>query len=393
MLPRETLLAASTERSPNSILRLFCRRDDSVQAELARVVSRAHPVDGDECTTRKSEHSLARRADLTGLLSAFLKDEQRSRMHKVLGMTTSMVVRPSLTIFSTLIALVVASQSGFSQTNGYYVALLRSECTSAPLSPPAVGQTVVGPDYVMRTVAEGDPLDFSAAQRAVTDATFASLMPKYCALSRTAGAGCVTNRVQWNVMTYDATGNPKISGCAASGCNYHTCDATHVPKGFYVALLRSECTSAPLSPPAVGQTVVGPDYVMMTVAEGDPLDFSAAQRVVTDATFASLMPKYCALSRTAGAGCVTNRVQWNVMTYDATGNPKISGCAASGCNYHTCDATHVPKGFYVALLRSECTSAPLSPPAVGQTVVGPDYVMMTVAEGDPLDFSAAQRVV
>ena len=108
-----------------------------------------------------------------------------------------------------------------------------------------------------------------------------------------------------------------------------------------MALLRSECTSAPLSPPAVGQTVVGPDYVMMTVAEGDPLDFSAAQRAVTDATFASLLPKYCGLSRTTGTGCVTNRVQWNVMTYDATGNPKISGCAASGCHYHTCDVTNL----------------------------------------------------
>jgi hypothetical protein len=137
-------------------------------------------------------------------------------------------VRPSLSFFSTLIAMVVASQSGFSQTNGCYVALLRSECTSAPLSPPAVGQTVVGPDYVMMTVAEGDPLDFSAAQQAVTDATFASLMPQYCGLSRTGGTGCVTNRVQWNVMTYDATGNPKISGCAASGCQYHTCDVTNL---------------------------------------------------------------------------------------------------------------------------------------------------------------------
>ena len=139
------------------------------------------------------------------------------------------LVRPSLTFFSTLIAMAVASQPGFSQTKGYYVALLRSECTSAPLSPPAVGQVVVGPDYVMMTVAEGDPLDFSAAQRAVTDATFASLMPKYCGLSRTTGTGCVTNRVQWNVMTYDASGNPKISGCAASGCHDHRCDVTNLP--------------------------------------------------------------------------------------------------------------------------------------------------------------------
>src|SRR5438477_9994361 len=102
-----------------------------------------------------------------------------------------------------------------------------------------------------------------------------------------------------------------MSGCAAIGCEFHSCDGFYVPIGYYVALLRSEWTSAPLSPPAVGQTVVGPDYVMMTVAEGDPLDFSAAQRAVTDAMFASLMPKYCGLSRTTGTGCVTNRVQWN----------------------------------------------------------------------------------
>src|SRR5207249_4264425 len=140
-------------------------------------------------------------------------------------------------------------------------------------------------------------------------------------------------------------------------------------------------------PPAVGQTVVGPDYVMMTVAEGDPLDFSRSEERRVGKECGSLMPKYCGLSRTTSTGCETNRVQWNVMTYDATGNPKISGCAASGCKYHTCDFTNVPQGCYVALLRSECSSLPLSPPAVGQTVVGPDYVMMTVAEGDPLDFS------
>ncbi|HEU0038192.1 MAG TPA: hypothetical protein VFR76_02855, partial [Verrucomicrobiae bacterium] len=28
------------------------------------------------------------------------------------------------------------------------------------------------------------------------------------------------------------------------------------------------------------------------------------------------------------------RVQWNLETYDAGGNPRVSGCAASGCHFH-----------------------------------------------------------
>jgi len=32
-----------------------------------------------------------------------------------------------------------------------------------------------------------------------------------------------------------------------------------------------------------------------TVANGDPLDYANAQRVVTDAIFESLMPLYCGL--------------------------------------------------------------------------------------------------
>src|SRR5947207_11019633 len=132
---------------------------------------------------------------------------------------------------------------------------------------------------------------------------------------------------------------------------------------------------------------------MMTVAEGDPLDFSAAQRAVTDATFAPLMPKYCGLSRTTRTGCVTNRVQWNVMTYDATGNPMISGCAASGCQYHTCDIANVHQGLYVALLRSECTSTQFSPPEREQTALRSDTVRMRVPYGDPLNYSAEQGAV
>jgi len=43
----------------------------------------------------------------------------------------------------------------------------------------------------------------------------------------------------------------------------------------------------------VGQTVVGPDYVIKTVARGNPLDLATAQQLVTDAVFEELMPLYC----------------------------------------------------------------------------------------------------
>src|SRR6266516_242958 len=109
---------------------------------------------------------------------------------------------------------------------------------------------------------------------------------------------------------------------------------TSVAYGFITAVLRSECTGAPIPPPPVGGIAVGPDYVIMTVADGDPLDYAVAQRLVTDAVFESLMPFYCALAQNPTRGCVTNRVQWNLLTYDAGGNPKVSGGPATGPAYH-----------------------------------------------------------
>ena len=105
-------------------------------------------------------------------------------------------------------------------------------------------------------------------------------MRRYCALSRGTGNGYVSGRAQWNVATYDAGGDLKLSACAASGCDFHQCV---VSRGYITAVLRSECTGAPIPPPPVGGIAVGPDYVIMTVADGDPLDYAAAQRLVTDA--------------------------------------------------------------------------------------------------------------
>jgi hypothetical protein len=104
-------------------------------------------------------------------------------------------------------------------TIGYITAVLRSECASSP-PPPPVGQVVVGSNYVIKTIADADPMDYQGAQQLVTDAVFESLMPLYCGLPQ---VGCVTNRVQWNLITYDAGGNPKISGGPLSGFGYHYC--------------------------------------------------------------------------------------------------------------------------------------------------------------------------
>jgi hypothetical protein len=271
-------------------------------------------------------------------------------------------------------------------SRGYITAVLRSECNSAPSRPPPVGETAVGPGYVIMTVADGDPLDYEAAQELVTDAMFESLMPLYCGLTVTDPNTCPTNRVQWNLMTYDAGGNPKISGGPASGPGFHYCRVTN---GYLVAIVRGESASLPALPP-VGQVAVGSDCVIMTIADGDPTNLEAAQRLATDAIFESLMSRYCALPRGKGKGQARGRAQWKVATYDAGRKLMLSACASSGCDFHACA---VSKGYITAVLRSDCTSAPTPPPPVGETVVGPDYVIRTIADGDPLDYLAAQRVV
>jgi hypothetical protein len=193
-----------------------------------------------------------------------------------------------------------------------------------------VGQVAVGTDAVIMTITDGNPLDLEAAQRLATDAIFETLMHRYCALPRGTASGHVSGRARWNVATYEPSGTPLLSGCAASGCEFHECV---VSKGYITAVLRSGCTSAPTPPPTVGGVRIGPDYVIMTVADGDPMDYQAAQHIVTDRIFESLMPLYCELP---DERCVTNRVQWNLMTYDAGGNPRISGSPVSGPGFHYC---------------------------------------------------------
>ncbi len=211
----------------------------------------------------------------------------------------------------------------------------------------------MGADYVILTVAEGDPTDLFAARQAVSDAVFESLMPRYRALPRKTGIGCVTNQVHWNVVTYDAAGHSPRSVCAASGCDFH--DSPFIP-GYFTAVLRSACTSAPLSPPPLGQTVVGPDYVIQTVGRGEALDIPAAQQMATDEVFESLMAQYCALPRDKGIGCVSDRVQWNILTYDGAGQWRVSASPRSGPGYHYCSGTNgIPGGEFITLRRGGWT--------------------------------------
>jgi hypothetical protein len=220
---------------------------------------------------------------------------------------------------------------------GYITAVLRSECTDSPPPPRLVGEVATGPDYVIITVGLGDPGNWQNAQQLASDAVFESIMPLYCALPK---VGCVTDSVQWNIITYDANGNPNTSGCAASGCQDHSCagfeSGSQVTNGYITAVLRSDCTSEPAPPAPVGATSFGPDYVIKTVADANPANLQYARQILTDAIFESLMPVYCALPENSGVGCVTNRVQWNIITYDTNGNPLISGCPTSGCGYHYC---------------------------------------------------------
>src|SRR5438477_11109175 len=113
-------------------------------------------------------------------------------------------------------------------------------------------------------------------------------MPIYCGLP---DEECVTNRVQWNLLTYDVGGNPRISGSPLSGAAYHYCAVT---KGYIVAVVRGSSASLPPRP-QVGRRESGVDGGVGTIADTDPTDLEHELELATDEVFEVLMRRYCAL--------------------------------------------------------------------------------------------------
>ncbi|MDZ4676155.1 MAG: hypothetical protein SGI74_01490 [Oligoflexia bacterium] len=76
----------------------------------------------------------------------------------------------------------------------------------------------VGTNYVKRNI--GNVTTYAQAQLACTDKFFAELMVNFCTLIPNA------ENVQWGVAAYDSVGSYQVTGCAASGCDYHKCPAS-----------------------------------------------------------------------------------------------------------------------------------------------------------------------
>ncbi len=254
-------------------------------------------------------------------------------------------------------------------TNGYITAVLRSEGASAPTPPPPVGSTVVGTNYVIMTVADGDPANWQNAQQVANDAVFLSLMPLYCTLPMTASNG-VTRRVQWNIITYDTNGNPRTSGCAASGCQYRSCAGFESGPPEILTQPSDQWVNS-------GQTAT----FSVEVSGEAPLYYQwmfNETTILAGATNATL----------ALANAGTNQAgTYMVIIYNTLGgtNSRVATLTVDSGPAAT-------NGYITAVLRSECASSPTPPPPIGALRVGTNYVIMTVADADPQDWQNAQQV-
>ena len=259
---------------------------------------------------------------------------------------------------------------GPAATNGYITAVLRSDCTDSPTPPPPVGSTRVGADYVIMTVADADPADWDYAQQVVTDAIFESLMPLYCGLPETTN-NCVTDSVQWNIITYDVNGQPRSSGCAASGCEMRSCAGFESGPPFIVTQPVGQSVNS-------GQTVT----FNVDVSGAAPLYYQwvfDGTNALAGATNAALvLPK----AQTNQAGL------YQVEVYNA-----IGGTNSLPVVLTVNPGPAATNGYITAVLRSDCTDSPSPPPPVGSTRVGADYVIMTVADASPTNWAYAQQVV
>ena len=118
-----------------------------------------------------------------------------------------------------------------------------------------------------------------------------------------------------------------VAGIAAGGLVLSVPAVAHADPpatGYGACVVRDAFTSLP-APPTTGHPVAGPGFAIKTVIYTS--DFSQTLAVCTDAIYADLMDKY------VNAGN-TNPAQWEVATYDSQGGFSVTGCAASGCDFH-----------------------------------------------------------
>ena len=128
----------------------------------------------------------------------------------------------SLSLIFTIPRSVNADHSG----SGYGTCVVRNEYTYYPVAPP-LNQTVVGDGYAIRTILEvNDYQDinlFSETKALCTDEIYEELMDLYSLSGN-------TSRVQWGFGNHDLiSGNVYLTGCAASGCEWHEPEIVEVP--------------------------------------------------------------------------------------------------------------------------------------------------------------------
>jgi hypothetical protein len=92
-----------------------------------------------------------------------LQDEKKAHQYSTKHRLAS---RSPWYLFAALLSLflpVMGAQAGGPVTNGYITAVLRSGCADSPTPPPPVGSTRIGTNYVIMTIADANPTNFTYA--------------------------------------------------------------------------------------------------------------------------------------------------------------------------------------------------------------------------------------
>jgi hypothetical protein len=91
----------------------------------------------------------------------------------------------------------------------YGACVIRNSSTNLP----GYNAADSGKGYAMKKM--GKVKDYNDIMRKCLNTVYNQITPAFCQNSSTPG--------QWGVALYDDKGNFKTTGCAQSGCNYHTC--------------------------------------------------------------------------------------------------------------------------------------------------------------------------